>query len=49
MLTKEDFMELDGRYYVGNIIEVDGGGWVSEEELVEILEIANKEEYAISE
>lgn len=46
MITKEDFMELDGRYYVASIIDVDGDGWVTENELNEILKIVNKDVYA---
>lgn len=42
MLTVDDFMELDGMFYVGNIVDTDGDGWVTEAEAEEICRIANK-------
>lgn len=47
MITKEDFWKLDGRYYVAEIIDVDGDGWVTETELEEILKIVNNEHTAV--
>ena len=47
MITKEDFWKLDDRYYVADIIDVDGDGWVTETELNEILKIVNNEHTAV--
>ena len=47
MITKEDFWKLDDRYYVDEIIDVDGDGWVTETELEEILKIVNNEHTAV--
>ena len=42
MISKEDFMYLDGLYYIGDVIDVDGSPWVNEEQLeLIILEINN--------
>ena len=42
MISKEDFMCLDGLYYIGDVIDVDGNPWVDEEQLeFIILEINN--------
>lgn len=42
MYTKKMFKEYDGMFYVGNIIDVDGDGWVTEEQLeLLLLEINN--------
>ena len=42
MISKEDFMCLDGLYYIGDVIDVDGSPWVNEEQLeLIILEINN--------
>ena len=35
--TKAAFEEKDGKYYVGDKFEVDGNGWVSEEQLELLL------------
>jgi hypothetical protein len=42
MLTLEDLMCYDEMYYVGDMIDVDGNGWVTKEEALEILEQINK-------
>ena len=36
-LTVKDFKEVDSMYYVGDVFEVDGDGWVSGDELKEML------------
>ena len=41
MFTKNDFPQYDGLYYVGNIVDVDGDGWVGEEQLELIIEELN--------
>tara|TARA_B100000925_G_scaffold255354_1_gene208674 strand:+ start:103 stop:240 length:138 start_codon:yes stop_codon:yes gene_type:complete len=30
-MTKSDLKELDGMYYVGHLIDMDGSGYVDEE------------------
>jgi hypothetical protein len=41
-MSKEDFKCVDGFYYVGDVIDVDGNPWVDEETLeLIILEINN--------
>jgi len=40
-LTKEDFKEYDGLFYVGHVIDVDGSPWVDEEQLELIIEELN--------
>lgn len=47
MITKEHFLKWNGRYYVAEIIDVDGDGWVTETELEEILKIVNNEHTAV--
>lgn len=42
MVTLEDLMEMDGMYYVGDLIDMDGSGWVTKEEANKILEEINK-------
>jgi len=40
--TKEDFKCVDGLYYIGDVIDVDGNPWVEEEQLeLIILELNN--------
>ena len=42
MYIKEDFKCVDGLYYIGNVIDVDGNPWVDEEQLeLLILELNN--------
>ena len=42
MCTKDDFKCVDGMYYVGDVIDVDGSPWVFEEDLeLIILELNN--------
>ena len=39
--VKEDFKEIDGMYYVGHVIDIDGSPWVDEEHLELVLEELN--------
>ena len=32
-----DLMNMNDMYYVGNLVDVDGNGWVSKTEAIEIL------------
>ena len=42
MYKKEDFKCVDGFYYIGNVINVDGNPWIDEEQLeLLILELNN--------
>lgn len=41
MLSKKDFPKYDGLYYVGEFVDVDGDGWVDEEQLELIIEEIN--------
>ena len=42
MYIKEDFKYIDGLYYVGDVLDVDGNPWVEEEQLeLIILELNN--------
>lgn len=41
MLSKKDFPEYDGLYYVGDLVDVDGDGWVDEETVELIIEELN--------
>jgi len=42
MYTKDDFKCVDGFYYIGDVIDVDGNPWVDEEQLeLIILELNN--------
>jgi hypothetical protein len=41
MFTKDNFPQHDGLYYVGNIVDVDGDGWVDEEQIELIIEELN--------
>ena len=36
-MNVNDLMNMNDRYYVGNIIDVDGDGWVSKAEAQSIL------------
>jgi len=42
MIELKDLQEQDGLYYVGHIVDVDGDGWVTEEEAISILKAYNK-------
>lgn len=45
MYTKKDFKYVDGFYYIGNVIDVDGNPWVEEEQLeLIIMELNNGSE-----
>lgn len=37
----KDLECVDGRYFVGNLIDIDGSPWVTKGEAEEILEILN--------
>lgn len=37
----EDLKCCDGMYYVGNIIDVDGDGWVGQQAAIEIIKTMN--------
>ena len=41
MFTKNNFPEYVGLYYVGDVVDVDGDGWVDEEQLELIIEELN--------
>jgi hypothetical protein len=41
MNKKENFKCIDGLYYVGDIIDIDGNPWVNEEQLELIIEEIN--------
>ena len=30
-MTKTELKERDGMYYIGDIVDIDGNGWVDEE------------------
>ena len=40
-MNKQDFKCLDGLYYIGNILDIDGNPWVDEEQLELIIEEIN--------
>jgi len=42
MIELKDLKEVDGLYFVGHIVDVDGDGWVTEAEALSILEAYNK-------
>ena len=45
MYTKKDFKCVDGFYYIGNVIDLDGNPWVEEEQLeLIIMELNNGSE-----
>jgi hypothetical protein len=37
MIELKDLKERDGLYYVGHIVDVDGDGWVTEDEALSII------------
>jgi hypothetical protein len=37
-MNVNDLMNMNDRYYVGNIIDMDGDGWVSKQEAQSILD-----------
>ena len=37
-MNVNELMNMNDRYYVGNIIDVDGDGWVSKQEAQSILD-----------
>jgi len=41
MYKKSDFKCVDGLYYVGDVLDVDGNPWVEEEQLELIIEELN--------
>jgi hypothetical protein len=36
-MNVNDLMNMNDMYYVGNLVDVDGNGWVSKSEAIEIL------------
>jgi len=42
-LCKDDFMFVDGFYYVGYVLDVDGNPWVDEEQIDEIIKELNRQ------
>ena len=36
-MKKTDLTQLDGMYYVGHLIDMDGSGYVDEETLAELI------------
>lgn len=43
MITLNDLMCYDDLYYIGDIIDADGSGWVDEVEAIQILDMINGE------
>lgn len=39
----KDLKKQDGLYYVGDILAVDGSGWATKEEAVQLLDMINAE------
>ena len=39
----KDLKNKDGMYYIGDIVSVDGSGWVEKEEAVQLLDMINSE------
>lgn len=39
----KDLKNHDGMYYIGDIVSVDGSGWVEKEEAVQLLDMINSE------
>jgi hypothetical protein len=39
--TKDDFEEIDGQWFVGHVVDIDGSPWVNEETLELVLEELN--------
>ncbi len=37
MITINDLMELDGMYYVGDLVDMDNNGWVSKEVALDLI------------
>lgn len=42
MITLNDLMENDGMYYVADIMDVDGSGWVDKITALAIIDQINK-------
>ena len=40
-MNKQDFKCVDGLYYIGNILDIDGNPWFDEEQLELIIEEIN--------
>ena len=40
-MNKQDFKCVDGLYYIGNILDIDGNPWLDEEQLELIIEEIN--------
>lgn len=43
MIELKDLQEQDGLYFVGQIADIDGDGWVTEEEALSIIKSINKD------
>ena len=37
MIKLSDLMEHDGMYYVGDLVDMDGSGWVSKEVALDLI------------
>ena len=44
MITLNDFMENDGLYYVADVMDVDGSGWVDKTTALAIIDQINKDD-----
>jgi len=44
MITLNDLMENDGLYYVADIMDVDGSGWVDKAAALAIIDQINKDD-----
>lgn len=41
MITIKDLTCVDGMYYIGHLIDIDGSPWVYQNEAIEILKLIN--------
>lgn len=39
----KDLKKQDGMYYIGDVVSVEGSGWVPKEEAVQLLDMINAE------
>ena len=39
----KDLKKQDGMYYIGDVVSVDGSGWATKEETVQLLDMINAE------
>jgi hypothetical protein len=49
MTELSDLQMIDDMYFIGHIWEVDGDGWVDQEQALKILDILNQEQALIDE